>query len=125
MVLLRLISSLTAQVLGSFEVLLLALGVALASAISIFTLSAALLLLASDIGMLIAPRYVPSFLSAHVLINNSVSASLISLLERYNFFKDNKTQKFYSSPLILTIHLSPLTSNTCVIFVVIAKKIPF
>lgn len=125
MVLLHLISSLTAQVLGSFEVLLLALGVALASASSIFTLSAALLLLASDIGMLIAPRYVPSFLSAHVLINNSVSASLISLLERYNFFKDNKTQKFYSSPLILTIHLSPLTSNTCVIFVVIAKKIPF
>lgn len=92
---------------------------------SVFTLSAALLLLATDIGMLIAPRYVPSFLSAHVLINNSVSASLISLLERYNCFKDNKTQKFYSSHLILTTHLSPLTSNGCVIFVVTAKKVPF
>lgn len=125
---LHLISSLTAQVLSSFEVLLLALcprycfGLCV---ISMFTLSAALLLLASDIGMLIAPRYVPSFLSAHILINNSVSASLISLLERYNCFKDNKTQKFYSSLLILTIHLSPLTSNACVIFAVIAKKIPF
>lgn len=127
-VLLHPISSLAAQVFSSFEALLLALCPGYCSGlcvISIFTLSAALLLLASDIGMLTAPRYVPPFLSAHLLINNSVSASLISLLERYNCLKDNKTQKFYSSPLILSIHLSPLTSKACVIFVVIAKKIPF
>lgn len=60
--------------------------------IFIFTLSASLLLLASDIGM---PRYVPSFLSTQLLINNSVSTSLIPVLKIYNCFKDNRNRKSF------------------------------
>lgn len=88
----------SAQVFNSFELLLLTVwpGCRFWSiCYLVFTSSAALLFLVSDIGMLIAPRYLSSFLSAHALINNSVSTSLISLLERYYCFKDNKNRNSF------------------------------